>query len=83
MLEQILVQELKDKYLMVSPPKVLKHSYDVMLIFWIFLHELSENLRLSFSKLMIDFGVSINFQRDVLLFFVIVGANDLGKAAFS
>ena len=47
------------------------------------MHELSENLRLSFSKLMIDFGVSINFQRDVLLFFVIVGANDLGKAAFS
>lgn len=39
-LEQVFVEEFKDKYLVVPPPQVLKHSYDVVLVIRVFLHKL-------------------------------------------
>lgn len=83
MLEQVLIQEFKDKYLMIAPPEVLQHPNYVVLVIWILLHQLFKYLRFCLSKFVVDFSVSVNLQCHALLLLVVVSTHYLGKASLA
>jgi len=82
-LEQVFVEKFKDKYLVVPPPQVFEHPYNVVLVIRVFLHKLFKNFSLRLCELMVNFCVSIDLQSHTLLFLVIVSTNHLGETAFT
>jgi len=66
-----------------SELKSVKKSYQIVLIILILLHQVLQQLLLTFGKLMIDFCVSRDFQRHIFMLFVISGHDNLRKRTFT
>ena len=84
MLKQILVQELKHEHLVVLPAQVLLHSDDVVLVIWVFSHQLPQESGLSICELVVDLRVPVDLDRDFSLpVFVVDCRHHLCEAAFA
>ena len=64
MLEQVRVEQLEDKALMLSEVNVLDHSYDVVFVGGVLVHEELEQLALLLGELMVDLRVSVDLDSD-------------------
>ena len=85
MFKQICMQKLEDEALMLSEIALVQHSHDVVLVVWIFLHDVAEILGFFVSELVVHFCVTCDLQsHDRFIFLFVVSAlNDLSKGAFA
>lgn len=83
--KKISVQKLKYEAVMLPKVGLIDHADNVMLVIWIFLHDVLQILSFLIGKFMIHFCVSCNFNRKNLFSwrFVILALDDLGKGALS
>ena len=83
MLEQIRVKQLEDKALVLSEVNVLDHSYDVVFVGGVLVHEELEQLALLLGELMVDLRVSVDLDGDFAAGHMVNRGDDLSKAALS
>lgn len=85
MFKQICMQKLEDEALMLSEIALVQHSHDVVLVVWIFLHDVAEILGFFVSELVVHFCVTRDLQsHDRFIFLFMVSAlDDLSKGAFA
>ena len=61
-LEQVSVQNLKEKALVLAKARVFKHAYYVMLIFRVFFKDKFKQFGFLFSEFMVNFSISVHFK---------------------
>ena len=83
MLEQICVEKLEDKALMLSEVNVLDHAYDIVFIGGVLVHEELEQLALLLGKLMVDLRVSVYLDSDFAASHMVNRGDDLSEATLS
>jgi len=77
------VQQLEDKALVTSKSDVLSHAHNVMLVIRVFVHQELKQLCLLLSKLVVDFGVPINLDRNLFAGLMVQTADDLSERTFA
>ena len=83
MLEQICVQQLKNKALMIPETYVLLHPNNIMLVIWVFSHQEFQKLGLLLSKFMVNLCVPVDLYRNFFPRFMIHTWYDLSEWAFA
>ena len=56
------MKQFKDKALMVPEIALIEHSNYIMLVIWVFLHDIVEVLSFFMRKFVVHFGVSSDFN---------------------
>jgi len=64
MLEQVCMKQFKYEAMVVSEETLVHHSYNIVLVIRIFLHDVFQVLRFLVSKFMVHFGVTSYFYCD-------------------
>ena len=85
MFKQICMQEFEYKTLMLTEIALIKHSHNVVLVVWIFLHDVAQILGFFVRKLMIHFCVTRDLEgQDRFILLLMVSTLDhLSKRPFS
>ena len=83
MLEQISIEKLEDKALMLPEVNMLDHSHDVIFIGGVLVHEELEQLALLLGELMVYLRISVYLDSDFAASHMVDCGDDLSKAALS